>query len=69
MHKNAKKKMHLTHALTVQPRSTLEGTFDGAPKDAHLRKDAQKGACEFALQGALEVALELYLGCTCCYND
>ena len=61
MHKNAKKKMHLTHDLTVQSRGTLEGTFDGAPKDAHLRKDAQIGTCKVALQGALEVTFELYL--------
>ena len=49
MHKNAKKKMHLTHDLTVQSKGTLEGTSDGAPKDAHLRKDAQIGTCKVAL--------------------
>ena len=55
MHKNAKKKKHFTHQLmihlTVQSRGVLQGTFDGAPKDAlrDLHKDAQKGACEVAL--------------------
>ena len=49
--------------LTVQSRSTPEGTFDGAPKEAlsDLHKDAQKGACEIALLGALQVALPLHL--------
>ena len=41
--------MHLTHDLTVQSRGTLEGTSDGVPKDAHLRKDAQIGTCKVAL--------------------
>ena len=47
--------------LTMQSRDTPEGTFDGAPKDtlSDLHKDAQEGVCEFALKGALEVALEL----------
>ena len=61
MHKNAKKKKHFTHQLmihlTVQSRGVLQGTFDGAPKDAlrDLHKDAQKGACE------VELGLRLWL--------
>ena len=47
--------------MTMQSRDTPEGTFDGAPRDtlSDLHKDAQEGVCEFALKGALEVALEL----------
>ena len=64
MYKNAKKKMHqlMTH-LTLYSRGALEGTFDGTPKHAlrDLHKDAQKSACEVALWGALEVALELHM--------
>ena len=47
--------------LIVQSRGAPEGTFDGASKDAliDLHKDAQEGACEIALKGALEFALEL----------
>ena len=55
MRKNTKKKMHFTYLLiihlAVQSRSTLDKTFNGAPKDA-LRdhhKDPQKGACKVAL--------------------
>ena len=61
MHKIVKKKIHFKHQLMihlpVQSRVATEGTFDGAPKGAlkDLHKDAQKGACEVALKGSLEV--------------
>ena len=47
----------------MQSKGATEGIFDGAPKDAlsNLYKDVQEGACEVALKGALEVALELHL--------
>ena len=48
----------------MQSRGAPEGVFDGAPKDAcsNLHKDSQEGACEVALLGALEAALELPIG-------
>ena len=48
---------------TMQSRSVPEGIFDGAHQDvlSNLHKDAQDGACEVALNGALGVALELHL--------
>ena len=61
MHKNMKKRIHFTLQLvihlTVQSRGALEGTFDGSPKDA----SRMSGACEVALKGAIEVALEFHL--------
>ena len=63
MHKNVKKKMQLMTHLTFQSRGGPEGTFDGAPKEAHsdLHKDAQKGACEITLKGAFEIGVVLCL--------
>ena len=67
MRKYVKKKMHftlqlMTH-LTFQSRGGQEGTFNGAPKEAHsdLHKDAQKGSCEITLKRAFEVGLVLRL--------
>ena len=61
IHKNMKKKMHFTLQLvihlTVQSRGALEGIFNGSPKDA----PRMSGACEVALKGATEVALEFHL--------
>ena len=47
----------------MQSRGASEGTFDSVPKDtlSNLHKDAQEGACEVELKGALKVALELHL--------
>ena len=62
MYKNVKEKMHfslpLMIHLTVQSRGAPEGTLEGAPNDAlnNLHKDAQEGAFEVTLKGALEVA-------------
>ena len=51
----------------MQSKGAPEGTFDGAPKDTlnNLHKkvhvqDTQEGACEVALKGEHEVALELH---------
>ena len=43
----------------MQSTGAPEGTFDGAPKDtfSDLHKDAQEGACEVELKGALEAGL------------
>ena len=51
----------MTH-LTMQSRGTIEGTFDGAPKDtlSDLHKYAQERVCECALKGALEMHLWLH---------
>ena len=48
--------------LTVQSRGAPDDTFDGALKVAlsEIHKDAQEGACEVLLKGALEVALEFH---------
>ena len=52
----------MTH-LTVQSTGAPEGTFDFAPKDAlnYLHKDEQEGAFEVAINGPLEVVLELHM--------
>ena len=62
-----KKKMHfmlqsMIH-LIVQWRGSPDATFDGAPKDAlsNLHKDAQEGAYDVSLTGALGVALKFHL--------
>ena len=49
--------------LTVQSRGVPDNTFDGTPKVSlsDIHKDAQEGACEVLLKGALEVALEFHL--------
>ena len=45
----------------MQLRRAPEGAFDGATRDTlgHIHKDAQEGACEVPLKGALEIVLEL----------
>ena len=67
INKNVKEKMHfilpLMIHLTVQSRGAPEGTLEGAPNDAlsNLHKDAQEGAFEVVLKGALEIGIGLHL--------
>ena len=66
MYKNVEEKMHfilkLMVHLTVQSRVASEGTLEGVPNDAlrNFHKDAQGGAFEVALKGALGLHLWLH---------